>query len=254
MHQVDQRHALGSGRLATRRCTVGAFKRPPTPRLQARPWAVSPGVNALTPPRTRRGVQLPAHLPPEVTGVRTQAQVNAPTPPGSGRLARLRRERGQGLVEFSLMAVFLSILLMGVLDLGRAYFTYLALKDAAQEGAYYGSAFPQCVDINGINSASPACAGANTIDYRVRNAAPRGGLVDWTGAGAAQVTTVLPCGSANPCVMQAGQRLTVTVSYQYHMLTPLVGTIANGQILTLTAQSSAVIVRVPNCTVAPTCQ
>src|SRR5436305_1473883 len=39
-----------------------------------------------------------------------------------------RGERGQGLVEFSLMVVFLSILLMGVLDLGRAYYSYLAIK------------------------------------------------------------------------------------------------------------------------------
>ena len=88
--------------------------------------------------------------------------------PGKGR------ERGQGLVEFSLMLVFLSVLLISLLDLGRAYFTYLALKDAANEGVYYGSAFPQCVVNNGINNDSPACAGANIIPYRVRNSAPRG--------------------------------------------------------------------------------
>jgi Flp pilus assembly protein TadG len=164
-------------------------------------------------------------------------------PLGGGRPARRRSERGQGLVEFMLMTLFLSILLMGVLDLGRAYFTYLALKDAAQEGAYYGSAFPQCV----AAGSAPACADPNNIPFRLRHSAPSGGLVDWTGSGA--VVTI-----ALPPVMQDGQSLTVTVSYQYQMLTPFVGTIANGQILTLTAQSSAVIVRVPNCSVAPTCQ
>ena len=157
-------------------------------------------------------------------------------PPAGGRLARRRSERGQGLIEFSLMAVFLIILLMGVLDLGRAYFTYLALKDAAQEGAYYGSAFPQCV----AAGSAPACKDPNNIPFRVRHSAPAGGLVDWAGGGAVVTTTL-------PAVMQAGQSLTVTISYQYQMLTPLVGTIANGQVLTLTAQSSAVIVRVPNC-------
>ncbi len=67
-----------------------------------------------------------------------------------------------------------------------------------------------------------------------------GGLVDWAGPGA-HITITLPP------VVQAGESLTVTISYQYQMLTPFVGTIANGQVLTLTAQSSAVIVRVPDC-------
>src|SRR2546425_13297602 len=98
------------------------------------------------------------------------------------RPLRHRSERGQGLVEFSLMVVFLSVLLMGVLDLGRAYFTYLALKDAAQEGAYFGSAFPQCV------AAAGACDDPNNIPFRVRHSAPSGGLVDWAGPGA-KVTT-----------------------------------------------------------------
>ena len=170
---------------------------------------------------------------------RRGVQVNALPPPASGRLARRRRERGQGLIEFSLMAIFLVILMMGVLDLGRAYFTYLALKDAAQEGAYFGSAFPQCV------ASAGACADPNNIPFRVRHSA-NGGLVDWAGPGA-HITITLPP------VVQAGESLTVTISYQYQMLTPLVGTIANGQVLTLTAQSSAVIVRVPDCSGA-TCQ
>lgn len=172
-------------------------------------------------------------------------------PLGGGRPAR-PGERGQGLVEFSLALVFLSVLLMGVLDLGRAYFSYLALKDAAQEGAYYGSAFPQCVDADGINNDSPDCSEPNTIPFRVRHSTPRGSLVDMNDS-AAQVSVDLPCGAASPCLMQAGQVLTVTVTYRYQMLTPIVGAIANGQVLTLTARSSAVIVRVPDCTVAPTC-
>jgi Flp pilus assembly protein TadG len=173
-------------------------------------------------------------------------------PPRCRQPRRRLDSRGQSLVEFSLTLVFLTVLLMGVLDLGRAYFTYLALKDAAAEGAYYGSAFPQCVDTNGVNHAWPACTGSNTIVYRVRNSAPRGGLVDWTNA-SALVVVDLPCGAANPCLMQAGEILTVTVSYGYQMLTPFVGAIANGQLLTLTARSTAVIVRVPDCSVAPSC-
>lgn len=186
------------------------------------------------------------------------------------RLARALREShftkkhqelGQSLVEFTLMTIFLLVLLMGILDLGRAYFTYLALKDSAAEGAYFGSAYPQCVDDNGIDNfdrdgdatpeaPSQACAGANNIPYRTRESAPTGGLVDWT---LATIDITLPR-SNNPFTMTAGDYITVTVGYRYQMLTPFVGAIANGQFLTLTAQSAATIIRVPNCEEATTCQ
>ena len=51
-------------------------------------------------------------------------------------------EKGQGLVEFAVGATVLLILLVGVMDLGRALFTFIALRDAAQEGATYGSLYP----------------------------------------------------------------------------------------------------------------
>ena len=180
--------------------------------------------------------------------------------PAGGASARRRRpgydrERGQGLVEFSLMLVFLSVLLISLLDLGRAYFTYLALKDAASEGAYYGSAFPQCIQNNGVDGTSLACSEVNgtTIPYRVRNSSPRGGLVDWTDPAASQITIELPCGNVTPC-LEAGKVLTVTVAYGYRLVTPFAGILSPSQSLTLTAQSAAVIIRVPDCRVAPTCK
>jgi Flp pilus assembly protein TadG len=51
-------------------------------------------------------------------------------------------ERGQSLVELTLTFMILLVLLGGVLDLGRALFTFVALRDAAQEGAVYGSIQP----------------------------------------------------------------------------------------------------------------
>jgi Flp pilus assembly protein TadG len=53
-----------------------------------------------------------------------------------------QNESGQSLVELSVSLVFLLILIAGVVDLGRAFFTYIALRDAAQEGALYGSLNP----------------------------------------------------------------------------------------------------------------
>ncbi len=51
-------------------------------------------------------------------------------------------ERGQSLVEFSVGLVFVLVLLAGLVDLGRGLFTYMALRDGAQEGAAYGSLNP----------------------------------------------------------------------------------------------------------------
>ncbi len=48
-------------------------------------------------------------------------------------------EKGQSLTEFALSLVFLLTLLAGVVDLGRMFFAYIIIRDAAQEGAVYGS-------------------------------------------------------------------------------------------------------------------
>ncbi|NIN68293.1 MAG: pilus assembly protein, partial [Anaerolineae bacterium] len=64
--------------------------------------------------------------------------------------ALLRHERGQSLVEFSISMMVVLMLLSGVLDIGRAFYGYLALRDAAQEGASYGSIAP--LDSAGIRT------------------------------------------------------------------------------------------------------
>lgn len=49
-------------------------------------------------------------------------------------------QRGQELVEAALILPWLILLLLIVLDLGRASFTYIAVIDAAREGARFGVA------------------------------------------------------------------------------------------------------------------
>src|SRR3990172_3740448 len=80
-------------------------------------------------------------------------------------------ERGQSLVEFTLMMSIIMILMLGLLDLGRAFFTFLAMQDAAGEGASFASVHPTWVD-DGDND------DPNNVTYRVRNSAPTGTLVD----------------------------------------------------------------------------
>lgn len=59
-----------------------------------------------------------------------------------------KREKGQSMVELSLVLIFVLVLMAGVVDLGRMMFEYLTMRDAAQEGAGYGAAYPNyCADI-----------------------------------------------------------------------------------------------------------
>jgi len=51
------------------------------------------------------------------------------------------------MVELALTITLLMILLAGTIDLGRAFFTWQALRDAAQEGASYGTIYPTSLDL-----------------------------------------------------------------------------------------------------------
>lgn len=56
--------------------------------------------------------------------------------------ALTRGERGQSLIELLVSIVVLVILLAGIVDLGRAIFTFISLRDAAQEGLTYAAVYP----------------------------------------------------------------------------------------------------------------
>ncbi len=52
-------------------------------------------------------------------------------------------ERGQSLVELSISLLILLYLLSGAVEFGIAFFQFVQLRDAAQEGALYGSMYPE---------------------------------------------------------------------------------------------------------------
>lgn len=58
-------------------------------------------------------------------------------------------EKGQSLIEMAVAVVILLLLLAGIVDLGRMFFTYIALREAAQEGAAYASICPPDSDFPG---------------------------------------------------------------------------------------------------------
>jgi Flp pilus assembly protein TadG len=57
-----------------------------------------------------------------------------------------KTERGQSLVELAISLVVLLFLLSGIVEFGLAFFQFVQLRDAAQEGALFGSTKPAMVD------------------------------------------------------------------------------------------------------------
>lgn len=148
----------------------------------------------------------------------------------TGKLKRLLKkgQRGQSLVEFSLTAIILIMILSGLLDLGRLYFAYVALEDAAGEAAI----FLAIVDPLCETAASGAtCTGSNNAEWRATNATR--GILDNT---LLNVITDVP-------LPNTGQQVYVTIEYPYRFLTPLISAIAPE--VTLTGYATQTIVNKP---------
>jgi Flp pilus assembly protein TadG len=86
-----------------------------------------------------------------------------------GRTVRTggRRTRGQAVVELAVAAPLLFLMLWGMIDFGRAYFQYIALVNAARDGARFAAT-------SFISGSSTDPAPQGTIQGRVQIAA--GGL------------------------------------------------------------------------------
>jgi Flp pilus assembly protein TadG len=135
------------------------------------------------------------------------------------------QENGQSLVEFSLMLVFLLVLLVGVFDVGRALFAYIIIRDAAQEGAVFGSIAPKS-DLNGFELAVVDRVEAAFLDPANPSASP----IDTSKMN----VTVDVIGSA--CAAP-GNGVKVTVDYTIPISTPFLGVVIGSQDINLTAKA-----------------
>jgi len=111
-----------------------------------------------------------------------------------------KAEKGQSLLEFALIVPILLIILAGVLDLGRLYYAYVSVTDAAAEGASYAAIHPQ------------AHARAEVLQ-RAQEASGALVRIDPT-----MVQVDCPA-------VAAGAPVTVTVSYSFTLATPLLNVI-----------------------------
>lgn len=156
--------------------------------------------------------------------------------------------RGQSIAELAISSVFLITLLSGLLDLGRLFFTFVALEDAAGEGALYLSFNPLC-RFSTDDGGGTRCDAPNNADYRIRHSG--GGLVDWSTPGAATITFKY-VDNTNPPVGYAGtdiypnyelqDGIIVTITYQFQLLTPVIPQIVGSNYLPLSVLASHFVV------------
>ena len=96
-------------------------------------------------------------------------------------------ELGQSLVEFALMMPFLLVILLGVADLGRAFYYTSAIANAARAGAAYAAANGPSTSAASV--AAKACNETGFVAYSASPACP--GLDATTAFGAGRVTVTV---------------------------------------------------------------
>lgn len=146
-------------------------------------------------------------------------------------LVRKRRERGASILELAFILPVMSVLVFGVLDLGRGYRMHLQVEAAAREGVAYAQIHPNDVD----------CAPGPDIIGRV--SAEEAGLAQRPGFRVAvygqddsgAFVPVTGCGSD---VAESGERVRVEVIVTYDVLTPMVERIV-GSTITVTGAAEA---------------
>ncbi len=118
-----------------------------------------------------------------------------------------RKERGQELVEYALILPIMMLILMSILDLGRAVYYYSAIHNSAREGARYGV----------INPEDPA-----GIEAVVRNKAV---VLNPT-----ELTVVI--------ILPDEDTVQVTVTYQFTAITPIAGILLGENVITLGSRAA----------------
>ena len=119
------------------------------------------------------------------------------------------------------------MLLGGLIEFGWAYFRYLALQDAAGEGAAYGIMFPEWHD-SGDNG------NPNNIVYRVQNVS-ESEILDWS-------STVV---SVEAPFTTPGNPISVTVRYDHQLVTPILSQMVSDGTITLRARAVQTILAPP---------
>jgi Flp pilus assembly protein TadG len=137
------------------------------------------------------------------------------------RLLRITRpcqdSQGQGLVELTLVVFVLLVIVVGILDLGRAFFAVITLTNVSREGARYLTLFP--ADNQAISkdcSGGSACSTAYCCTYQAALLETQGSTIALNSSNVA-VTYCRDLDTFEGC--DSGFPVRVTVSYSFVPIT-----------------------------------
>lgn len=134
-----------------------------------------------------------------------------------------RRQKGQSLVEAALILPILLLLLVGVVDLGRAMSTKIALTNASREGARYASRYPD--QNSSIIAAVDAELDANGLGIDTDEVE----------------IEIVPDPSVTPAAQ--GAKVTVTCTYPFETI---MGGLLGAEEIEIRATTSMVVISVSN--------
>ena len=143
---------------------------------------------------------------------------------------KLKKEsRGQSLVELAISLTVILLLLLGAVDFGIALFQYVAIRDAAAEGAIYGSFQPTQVDgmkFRAIESASD--------------------VTPLTASNVNVVINGLNCQGSDSSTPPKPYSVTVTITFDHALIFPMVSTMIGTNTIKLRADATNTILT-PKC-------
>lgn len=119
-------------------------------------------------------------------------------------------DRGAAAVEMAFVTMFLLVLLLGIVDVGRAIVANISVRDAVQDGASYFAYTPD--------------ATAAEVEARVRASVSSPDLSD-----VATTTVTVSCG-LDPRDLLDGSRVRIDLTHDVDMITPIVGDLLGGTI------------------------
>lgn len=143
-------------------------------------------------------------------------------------LVRRRLQRGQSLVEFSLLLPILLILALAIVDFARLYTTMLTVESAAREAADYGA-------FHWYNWQDTSTADATKLEMVRRACVATSNLPDYQGSGstctnptvADPTVTVAPYSGAKACTEEPNPPtdppcwVHVQLTYEFHLFAPI---------------------------------
>jgi uncharacterized repeat protein (TIGR01451 family) len=145
-----------------------------------------------------------------------------------------RRSRGQSLVEFALVAPIILLLMALAIDFGRLFYAYVAVENAAKEGAVYGAQNPICA----TDANATLCPDPQNVQWRVLNEAAnlpglRASLIECR-----ERVSGIAYGDLRSC--KDGDMYVVDAAYSFRLVTPILNSVM-GSGLTLRSESQAVV-------------